>query len=151
MVGMPLYGRAFSGVEEGSGGWGRPFQGTGEGGSWEAGVWDWKALPRPGAVEVHDVDVDGDGGCGASWSYDAGRRVLVSYDTVEVGRVKAEWVRREGLGGAMWWESSGDRRVGEGSLIEAVVGVWGEREGSENRLDYPESQYENVRKGFPGE
>jgi chitinase len=134
VLGMPMYGRAFAGTE----GPGHHFQGTGEG-SWEAGVWDYKVLPQPGA-EVFE-DCDGYAACGASWSYDAQKKVMVTFDTVGMVERKADFVREMGLGGGMWWESSGDRAVGEGSLVEAFV----TRSGGVERL------YENVRKGFPGE
>jgi chitinase len=144
VLGMPLYGRAFCGT----GGLGSKFEGVGEG-SWENGVWDFKALPKEGAKEEWDEKV------GASWSYDKEKRVLVSYDTKEVvvGQ-KARFVLERGMGGGMWWESSADRKVGEGSLIEAFVDGVGGRERldqASNCLEYPESKFENLRKGFPGE
>lgn len=143
VLGMPLYGRAFLGTD----GPGHSYTGVGEG-SFEQGVWDFKVLPHPGAKEFYDAEV------GASWSHHAGTRTMVSYDTAKVVEQKARFVREMGLGGGMWWESSGDRKIGEGSLIEAFVhGVGGTKTLDEalNCLDYPESKYENLRKGFPGE
>jgi chitinase len=148
VLGMPLYGRAFANTD----GPGHHFSGLGEGGdgSWETGVWDYKALPRPGATErCHDRE----GECGASYSYDPQKRVMVSYDTVGMSKTKAEFVKEWGLGGGMWWESSGDK-VGEGSLISTFVdgiGGKGRFEEQKNSLEFPESKYENLRKGFPGE
>lgn len=143
VLGMPLYGRAFTNTA----GPGHDYSGVGEG-SWEPGVWDYKALPPPDSVEHHDVET------GASWSYTEGSRVMVSYDTVPVVEQKARFTREHGLGGGMWWESSGDRAFGQGSLIEAFVRACGgaaHLDDSENCLEYPESKYENLRKGFPGE
>ncbi len=79
--------------------------------------------------------------------YDAGTRHLVSYDTPAMARMKAEWIKRHGLGGAMWWESSGDG-VGERSLIGNVVSVFGNLDRGRNCLTYPQSKFENLRKGF---
>lgn len=148
VLGMPLYGRAFQNTD----GPGTPFSGVGEG-SWEQGVWDYKALPRPGATEHFDPSV------GASWSYDPATRTMVSYDTVAAGELKASFIRQWGLGGGMWWESSGDRggktaNKADGSLIGTFVediGGIGVLDQSPNNLEYPESKYDNLRAGFPGE
>lgn len=143
VLGMPLYGRAFEGTE----GLGKPFAGVGQG-SWENGVFDYKALPV-GAAEVRlDDDVV------ASYSYDTGKKVLVSYDDVGVARKKAEYVKNRKLGGGMWWESSADL-VGDKSLIGNVVDVLGGTSGKEmqkldNCLNYPDSKFENLRQGFSG-
>jgi chitinase len=107
-VGMPLYGRAFTNTA----GIGKPYQGVGAG-SWEQGVWDFKALPQPGAQEIYDAE------SGASYSYDPNAKTLVSYDNLDMVKKKAEYIKNHGLGGSMWWELSGDRQD-NGSLVTNV-------------------------------
>ncbi|KAJ5891854.1 Endochitinase B [Penicillium subrubescens] len=148
ILGMPLYGRAFENTD----GPGHPYSGVGQG-SWENGVWDYKALPRPGATEHLDTEAD------ASWSYDGGSRTMISYDNVEMSQRKAAFAKYRQLGGGMWWESSGDKGgkegdAAQGSLIGTFVngiGGVGALEHIENALDYPESKYDNLRAGFPGQ
>ncbi|KAK2874999.1 hypothetical protein FQN49_001880 [Arthroderma sp. PD_2] len=141
ICGLPLYGRAFEQTD----GPGKPFQGVGEG-SWENGTWDYKALPKDGAKELNDENLV------ASWSYSAGERKMVSYDTPVITRKKVEYIRGTGLGGAMWWELSGDHPIdNERSLIKTVVdgfGGTGGLEMRENNLHYPTSVYDNLRNGF---
>lgn len=136
VLGMPLYGRAF----ENTSGPGQPYSGVGEG-SWESGVWDFKALPKDGAKEIEDPEA------GASYSYDAGKRVMISYDTKATARRKAEWITEQHLSGAMFWESSADKS-GDESLIGNVVAVFGGLEAGQNCLEYPDSKYDNVRNGL---
>ncbi|WEW55176.1 Chitinase 4 [Emydomyces testavorans] len=152
-LGMPLYGRAFANTD----GPGKPYQGIGDTGSWEKGIWDYKALPQAGAQEF--MQSISTGGPGASWSYDAGKRLMISYDTVPMVEEKTKYIVDKGLGGSMWWEASGDRggrnasKAG-GSLIATFVedvvklartGI----EKSNNALNYPESKYDNMRAGMP--
>ncbi|QSZ33448.1 hypothetical protein DSL72_005016 [Monilinia vaccinii-corymbosi] len=137
MLGMPIYGRAFQQTD----GIGLPFNGVGQG-TWESGVYDFKALPLAGATEIVDNVV------GASYSYDSTAKTLVTYDTVEIARKKADYIKKGGLGGAMWWETSADRPEPEKSLISNVVSVLGTLEGSQNCITYPQSKYDNVRNGF---
>lgn len=139
VLGLPLYGRAF----ENTHGVGKPYSGIGEG-SWEKGVYDFKALPLPGAKEYYDHEA------GASYSYDEHKKMLVSYDTVPMARDKAAYVRNHHLGGAMWWESSGDKKGGEsmiGNVVDAFGGS-GNLRRDENCLEYPQSEWENLRNGF---
>nr|KMM73157.1 chitinase 1 [Coccidioides posadasii RMSCC 3488] len=149
VLGMPLYGRAFANTE----GPGKPYQGNGGAGSWEPGIWDYKSLPQPGAKEFMDPMVNG--GAGASWSYDPSKKLMISYDTVPMVEAKTKYIVDKGLGGAMWWEASGDRggkdatKAG-GSLIatfaEDVVkaGKMG-LDKTQNALQYSESQYDNIK------
>lgn len=102
---------------------------------------------------------------------------MVSYDTPTVATQKVQYIRQHGLGGAMWWESSGDAPgalpaesaqtgapVGDGqhastrkeSLIALVAHGLGGFEGrhldrSENELNYAQSRFRNVKAGMPGE
>ncbi|KAH9903871.1 chitinase [Xylariomycetidae sp. FL2044] len=136
VLGIPLYGRSF----ENTGGIGRAYKGIGQG-SWEPGVWDYKVLLRPGAVEQYDVEA------AATYSYDIESQELVSYDTVYMIQTKIEYLQARGLAGTMFWEASGDR-ANIGSLIAASF----ESQGGEDRLDrspnclrYPNSRYDNIR------
>ncbi|KAI1441401.1 family 18 glycosyl hydrolase [Annulohypoxylon stygium] len=141
VLGMPLYGRAFQGTD----GPGAPYSGVGEG-TWENGVHDYKKLPLPGAAEHIDREA------GASYCYSPATRTLVSYDTVDMARRKAYYVRQERrLGGAMWWESSADKEGGQ-SLIANVVDAFGgpyALDRTPNCITYPHTKYENLRAGFP--
>lgn len=144
VLGMPLYGRAFENTD----GLGKLFSGTGQG-TWENGVHDFKKLPLAGAEEIFDDEAE------ATYCYNSAKRTLVTYDTVEMARKKAEWIQKEGFGGAMFWESSSDSAE-EKSIIGNVVSVLGGNGGvgmerKENCLDYPNTKYENLKKGFPGE
>jgi len=148
ILGMPLYGRSFLQTA----GLGQPYYGVGNG-SWplERGIWDFKALPLQGATDVYDWEV------GGSYSHTSeigsGSENVVSYDNKETAQKKAEYIIHEGLGGGMWWESSGDK-AGDESLIGTFAQALNQAGGldsSRNWLDYPTSRYKNIRDGMMGE
>lgn len=150
-MGIPLYGRSFMNTE----GPGTPFHDIGPG-SWEKGVYDYRALPLPKAHMFRDEKAL------ASWSYDYSKKEMVSFDSEEVGRWKGEWIKKEKLGGSMFWELSGDKggtregmEGGEGkdeqpgrSLVKVVKEAMGGLEDSPNWLHYEKSKFDNMRKGM---
>lgn len=108
-------------------------------------------LPRPGAQVYLDSQAI------ASWTYDNASRTLISYDTPEAVGQKVEYIKSRNLGGAMWWETSGDQPSSSGhSLINTAATAFSEdgsngMENSENCLHYPQSKYDNLRQGMPNE
>ena len=151
VMGIPLYGRSFAQTQ----GPGTAFSGVG-GGSWEAGVYDYRALPMPKSYLHVDENAV------ASWTYDYNKKEMVSFDSEEVGRMKGEWIMREGLGGSMFWELSGDKgseregqEPGEGkvaqpgrSLVAIVKDAMGGLDQSQNWLRYEGSRFDNLRNGM---
>lgn len=151
-MGIPLYGRSFMNTD----GPGKPFQGVGQG-SWEQGVYDYRALPLPGHHLFNDQEHI------ASWTYDYQSKELISFDSEQVAHWKGEYIRRENLGGSMFWELSGDKgssrdgmEGGRGkeaqhgrSLIAVVKEAMGGLDQSPNWLSYESSQFDNMRQGMP--
>ncbi|KAF3762511.1 family 18 glycoside hydrolase [Cryphonectria parasitica EP155] len=139
VMGLPLYGRSF----EGTLGLGEPFDGVGSGDDLGTGQWRFRDLPRPGATEFYDPVAK------ASYSYDEATQELISYDTVQSVDEKSAYLKSKGLGGAMFWEASDDKN-GTESLVVAMAGQLGRLDAAQNLLNYPTSQYDNIRNGMPG-
>lgn len=138
VLGIPLYGRSFLNTD----GPGQPYQGVGEG-SWEAGTYDYKVLPLPGASTSFDPQLV------QSSSYDPSKREFITYDSLECAVAKSEFVRVNGMGGAMYWELSGDRPKGQqGSIVKAVARGMGGLDRRESCLDYLQSKWSNMRRGM---
>lgn len=97
-IGAAFYSRGFAGTD----GLGKPCTGGSPDKSWEDGVCDYKALPRPGATERYDPVGQ------AAYSYDPTRKVLNSYDNPQSIKEKCRFVHTNKLGGMIVWESSGD-------------------------------------------
>ncbi|QGI69904.1 probable endochitinase [Fusarium fujikuroi] len=136
VLGMPIYGRAF----ENTAGLGQPYSGVGSG-SWENGIWDYKALPKAGASLVYDRDAQ------ASYSYDSNTKELISFDTPGMVENKVLYIKNLSLGGSMFWEASADK-TGADSLIGTSSKKLGTLDSTNNCLSYPNSQYANIAKGL---
>lgn len=99
----------------------------------------------------------------ASWAFDYQKKEMISFDSEEVGAWKGNWINREGLGGSMFWELSGDKgpdrpemEGGPGkdpqpgrSLVKVVKEAMGGLDRSPNWLRYEGSKFENMRNGMP--
>jgi chitinase len=136
VIGLPLYGRSFNGTS----GLGQNYTAVGTAGP----QWYYKNLPKPGAREEFD-DV-----AKAAYSYDRTARELVSYDNVRSTTFKARYIREKRLGGAFFWEASGDRTDGK-SLVKTMSQTLDWLDETPNNLYYPTSQYKNIRLGMPWE
>lgn len=137
LMGIPLYGRSFANTA----GLGQNYNGLG-GGSNENGIYLFKDLPRPGAKAAIDKNLM------TIITYDKQKRELVTTDSADSARLKAAYITRRGLGGAFYWEASGDK-LGAKSVVSAVRKSMGPLEVSQNLLRYPTSVYDNIRRGMP--
>ncbi|WP_205740915.1 glycosyl hydrolase family 18 protein [Haloactinopolyspora alba] len=111
-MGLPLYGRGWTGVEDGGtdGAW-QSADGAAPGEfPEEAGTDRYRNL-RDGII-FHDEDVL------ASWSYDGNE--FWSFDDPWLVDKKADYITANGFGGAMWWDLAGDHQ-------NELVGLMGER------------------------
>jgi chitinase len=115
VVGMPFYSRGWTGVPSASHGLYQSSTGPAAG-TWEAGAEDYKVvktLVGNGFVRYNDLRA------GASWLYNPTTGTFWTFDDPIVLRTKALLARATGLGGAMFWELSGDTANGE--LVDALA------------------------------
>ncbi len=105
LLGIGFYGRGWTGVTQAAPG------GTATGpatGTYEAGIEDYKVLktscPATGTIAGTAYAY-----CGSNWW---------SYDTPATIGTKMAWAKSQGLGGAFFWEFSGD--TGNGELVSAI-------------------------------
>ncbi|MFE1393860.1 glycosyl hydrolase family 18 protein [Nocardiopsis alba] len=112
VLGLPFYGRGWTGVEPGPEGDGLFQPSTGPApGSYEDGIEDWKVIKDlPGFDLYRDDDL------GTAWLYDG--NTLWTYDDEVSMDQKTTWAMDNGLGGVMIWSIDGDDA--DGSLITAV-------------------------------
>ena len=105
LLGIGFYGRGWTGVTQAAPG------GTATGaapGTYEAGIEDYKVL-KNSCPATGTVGGTAYAKCGSNWW---------SYDTPSTIAGKMTYVKQQGLGGAFFWEFSGDTSNGE--LISAI-------------------------------
>ena len=107
LLGIGFYGRGWTGVSNVNGGLNQPATGAAQG-TYEAGIEDYKVLvntcPATGTIAGTAYAY-----CGGNWW---------SYDTPSTIAGKMTYVKNQGLGGAFFWEMSGD--TSGGTLITAM-------------------------------
>jgi chitinase len=105
LLGIGFYGRGWSGVTQAAPG------GTATGpaaGTYEAGIEDYKVL-RNSCPATGTIAGTAYAHCGTNWW---------SYDTPATVKSKMDWAENQGLGGAFFWEFSGD--TADGELVSAI-------------------------------
>jgi chitinase len=105
VVGVPFYGRGWAGVANVNNGLYQKPGPTLPKGTWEVGVFDYKDLA---ANHVEKYQRFWNDEAKVPWLYNARTGVMISYDDPESLRIRAEYIRRHNLGGAMVWELSAD-------------------------------------------
>ncbi|WJY52311.1 glycoside hydrolase family 18 protein [Streptomyces chengbuensis] len=113
VVGIPFYGQGWTGVTGGGDGLGQP-AGAPAPATWAAGYEDYKALKKLADSGTYTLHRDRRNG--HAWLFDG--TTLWTYDDPQVLRTKSAYIRRLGLGGAMFWSLDGDTPDGE--LMTAV-------------------------------
>jgi chitinase len=135
VMGLPMYGRGFSNTKQAPG---STYSGVPKG-TWDKGSFDYKDLPRPGAKEYFDKNVV------ASWSFDKEKKEFITYDSPDVINLKSQYIKDNGLGGAMFWELSADKKEPDQSLLNTVYNNLGSQMNSvNNHILYPLSHYDNI-------
>lgn len=105
LIGIGFYGRGWTGVTQDAPG------GTATGpaaGTYEQGIEDYKVL-KTSCPATGTVAGTAYAHCGSNWW---------SYDTPATIGTKMAWAKSQGLGGAFFWEFSGD--TGNGELVSAL-------------------------------
>ena len=104
VVGTAFYGRGWSGVPAVNGGLWQPATGL-PAGTWEPGVFDYEDLAAhyvPTWTRYWHPQAQ------TPWLYNPATGVMISYDDPQSIGLRAQYVNANSLGGAMFWELSGD-------------------------------------------
>ncbi len=114
--GLPFYGRAFGGVGAENNGLYQPYWGVAPDGTWENGVYDYWHLAEDYINQngysryFHEEAL-------VPWLYNPNTQIMISYDDSTSISTKCQYILDNDLGGAMFWEFSGDRN---GFLLSTV-------------------------------
>jgi len=115
-AGLAFYGRAFGGVQNINNGLFAPYAEPSSIGTWEDGVFDYWDLENDyinqnGYLRYWQEEAQ------VPWLYNPSTQIMISYDDVQSIGIKADYIVQENLGGAMFWEFSGDKNA---TLLEEL-------------------------------
>jgi chitinase len=114
VLGVAFYGRGWDNVASTAGGLYQSGAGASVG-TWEKGVFDYTDIRNnylPTMQRYWDADAQ------VPYLYDAVRKLWISYDDPQSIKIKADFIKAKGLGGAMVWEITGDR---DEELLDTLV------------------------------
>jgi chitinase len=104
VLGMPYYGRGWSGVGATDAGLHQPASSVPMG-TWEAGAFDWSDIDQN---YLPYMDRHWSADAMVPWLYDGRAQIFITYDDAESLDAKAAFIREQGLGGGMVWDLSSD-------------------------------------------
>lgn len=110
-LGVPFYGKGWTGVAATNDGLHQPFTGITEG----EGSFDYRMLA---ADQVESYSRFWSDTAQVPWLYDAESETMITYDDPESMAAKAAYVREHGLGGIMFWEVTQDSA--DSALLTAI-------------------------------
>ena len=108
-LGIPFSGKGWQGVQNVNNGLFQPANNPAPG-TWGQGVDEYKYIKEKNLPLYWDSEAQ------ASWAYDG--NIFWSFDTPDSILNKMSYIKSQGLGGAMFWELSGD--TDDGELITAI-------------------------------
>ncbi|MFC7440574.1 glycosyl hydrolase family 18 protein [Laceyella putida] len=115
VMGMPFYGRGWQGCKSTNNGQYQSCTGTPTG-TWETGVFDFSDLEN-NYINKNGYTRYWNDTSKVPYLYNPSNGVFISYDDAESFGYKTSFLKSKGLGGAMFWELSGDRN---GTLLNKL-------------------------------
>lgn len=115
ILGIPFYGRGWTGCDGTDHGLYQSCSGPSEG-TWEAGVFDFSHLEKD-YINKNGYTRHWNDQAKVPYLYNPANKTFISYDDVESIGYKTDYIKSKGLAGAMFWELSSDRN---GTLLNKV-------------------------------
>ncbi len=110
-IGVAFYSHGYAGCT----GIGQPATGPSPDMSWEAGLCDYKSLPRPGATMQFDPVSQG------NYTVDPVRKILNTCDGPESVLAKCQFVKKMGLGGILVWSQDADYPITDPRSLTKIM------------------------------